>query len=324
MKVFISWSGDRSQQMAKALREWFPLVLHYIQPWLSQDDIRAGDRWGVEVARELNESNFGVICITRENINSPWLLFEAGALAKSMEDGRVVPLLLDLDFQEISGPLAQFQAKKLDSVGLRELVLSINAQASGPLPEARIEALFEPLWPKIDGMVSAIPTHVAEKNPKRSQDEILEELVTSVRSMELQYRNTFDREFPGRRRKSSKIHPELMQMIVSRVGLGPGDPMNALIICSYLRDDFPWLYELAHEVYRQAMAKDSAAHRSALLRFQEAVDLIIRTPLAEEMGIDILGLRMLRSLTSEFFGDFDSDVGAAQRVARRARNNLVD
>jgi hypothetical protein len=113
MKLFISWSGKRSQSMAVALRDWFPLVLHYVVPWVSETDIGAGERWALEVAKELEQSNFGIICLTKENIGSPWVLFEAGSLAKSLQDSTVVPLLLDLDFTEISGPLAQFQAKKL-------------------------------------------------------------------------------------------------------------------------------------------------------------------------------------------------------------------
>ncbi len=97
MKIFISWSGERSEALAKALREWFPLVLHYANPWLSQSDILAGERGGVEIAKELDNSQCGVICLTRENLTSSWVLFEAGALSKSMEHGRVIPLLLDLD-----------------------------------------------------------------------------------------------------------------------------------------------------------------------------------------------------------------------------------
>ena len=67
MKIFISWSGLRSQALAEALRDWLPLVLHYAEPWLSKSDIKSGDRWSIEVAKELQETNFGVICVTREN-----------------------------------------------------------------------------------------------------------------------------------------------------------------------------------------------------------------------------------------------------------------
>ena len=57
MKVFISWSGERSESLAKALRKWFPLVLHYVDPWLSQSDIQAGERWSIEIAKLAREHN---------------------------------------------------------------------------------------------------------------------------------------------------------------------------------------------------------------------------------------------------------------------------
>lgn len=70
MKLFISWSGTRSRELAEALREWIPLVLHYVEPWLSEADITAGERWAQSVAKELETSNFGIICVTRENVSS--------------------------------------------------------------------------------------------------------------------------------------------------------------------------------------------------------------------------------------------------------------
>ena len=44
MKVFISWSGERSKQMAAALKEWLPTAIQYLEPWMSDTDIHAGDR----------------------------------------------------------------------------------------------------------------------------------------------------------------------------------------------------------------------------------------------------------------------------------------
>ena len=132
MKIFISWSGERSAVLAQALKDWLPLVLHYAEPWLSRSDIDAGGRWSVEIAKELETCNFGISCITRENQDTPWILFEAGAIAKSMQDAKVIPLLLDLDKKEISGPLAQFQAKKVEKDEIRELIVSVNKSAKSP------------------------------------------------------------------------------------------------------------------------------------------------------------------------------------------------
>ena len=112
MRVFLSWSGERSQALGSALKDWLPMVLQYVEPWMSNQDIAAGSRWAIEVGKELEQSNFGVLCLTRDNLDAPWLLFEAGALSKVVEISAVCPYLLDVDVSEISGPLSQFQAKK--------------------------------------------------------------------------------------------------------------------------------------------------------------------------------------------------------------------
>lgn len=70
MKVFISWSGERSKLLANALCEWLKPVLQSVEVWMSEADIEAGDRWGQEVAKELSASNFGIICVTPENLNA--------------------------------------------------------------------------------------------------------------------------------------------------------------------------------------------------------------------------------------------------------------
>lgn len=56
MKVFISWSGERSQILGQALYDWIPMVLQSVTPWLSKADIEAGERWGDKIAKELEDS----------------------------------------------------------------------------------------------------------------------------------------------------------------------------------------------------------------------------------------------------------------------------
>ena len=91
MKVFLSWSGPRSHKVAIIFREWLPSVIQEIVPYVSSEDIDKGARWSTDIANELSDSTFGILCVTRENINEPWLTFEAGALSKSMENAYVSP-----------------------------------------------------------------------------------------------------------------------------------------------------------------------------------------------------------------------------------------
>jgi TIR domain len=188
MKVFISWSGERSQLLAQALHGWLPLVLHYVQPWLSEADVSAGDRWAQAIAKELETSKFGIICLTRENLGSPWVLFEAGALAKSLET-KVIPLLFNLEISDVSGPLAQFQAKKFERTGLAEVIHSVNQSAPEPIAEDRERQLFNALWPELEKQLVAIPVEAPTEKHIRPTHEILEELVTGVRSLDSRFRD---------------------------------------------------------------------------------------------------------------------------------------
>jgi EAL domain-containing protein (putative c-di-GMP-specific phosphodiesterase class I) len=160
MKVFISWSGERSRYIAETLRVWLPRVIQAIKPWMSDVDIPAGARWQTDVALELDAADFGIICVTPENMSKPWLMFEAGALSKSMKASRVCPLVYSMDVGELGGPIAQFQANKLDEDGIFQVLKAINAA----VPENRLELShlkdqFDLLWARLHQRLEAIPPY---------------------------------------------------------------------------------------------------------------------------------------------------------------------
>jgi len=294
MKVFIGWSGQRSQAMALALRDWLPLVLHYVEPWLSETDIAAGERWADAIAKELEASNFGIICVTRENLTSPWILFEAGSLSKSLSSSRVIPLLLDLEFSEISGPLAQFQAKKVDEEGVGEAIQSINRAAQQPVQDSRAKQLFDALWPDLHKKLEGIPAPKEASKPIRSQHQIIEELVATVRSLEGKVREVAEiastQRGPRFRRFGRMMHP---MMMADMMGTKPGDPILFLIFASFCREEIPWLYELAMEAYRAAKSGTPAEAKETRERFRRASRFLMEGPLLEELGADPRMLHML-------------------------------
>lgn len=284
--MFVSWSGARSQVLATALRDWLKLVLHYVEPWLSEADLAAGERWGQALAKELETSNFGVICVTRDNLTSPWIFFEAGSLAKSFDGSRVIPLLLDVEFSEITGPLAQFQAKKVDRDGVFEVVQSINQQVKQPVGDAQLRQLFDALWPSLEKQIAEIPKSASPAKPTRSQHEILEELVTSVRGLDARLRDMEEGggRDPRYRRGRRRFHPFLVHE-VARMS-EPGDPIAILVMASMFRDDAPWLYELGMEAYRIAKKGSHEATRHALDRFRHAFHTMARGPFLKDSEID--------------------------------------
>jgi hypothetical protein len=316
MKIFISWSGERSQKVAEALREWLPLVLHYAQPWLSKSDIEAGERWGIEVAKELQESNFGIICVTKDNLSSPWILFESGALAKSMDDGRVIPLLLDLDFKEISGPLAQFQAKKADQNGIRELVMSLNRAAQTPDPDDRLAKIFDPMYAQFGDKLAAIPSSGQPTTKARAQEDILEELVSGVRSVEMRVRDLGDTDEPVMRRKMRRrFHPELIFELSHMNGRTRNDPIMLLVVASLFRDEMPWLYELAAEAYRAINSGNKQSAKRAIEQYRDAMKMASSGRMMDMFGMGMkethFMMREALEFIPDFFDDFDDDSSSA-------------
>jgi hypothetical protein len=157
MKVFISWSGESSHQVALLLRDWLPVILQTIDAWVSSEDILKGSSWWHELTKLLEGTSFGIICVDSSNINSPWLNFEAGALIKSISASKVAPVLLDIEPKDLKGPLSLFQATSLkNKEDMRKLVHSINRLCPSPLPEERVNKAFDLAWPNLENSLKKI------------------------------------------------------------------------------------------------------------------------------------------------------------------------
>lgn len=149
MNVFLSWSGEASKAAATALRTWLMDVFQTLDVWMSAHDISAGAPWTSELHQRLKSSDFGILLLTRENLKAPWLIYEAGCLVMSVEPNRVVPYCLDLPTEQVPLPLGQLQSVGADSEGTWKLLQSLNAAMPNPLPEARLQKLFEKWWPDL-------------------------------------------------------------------------------------------------------------------------------------------------------------------------------
>src|SRR5580693_1724871 len=122
MNLFISWSGTRSRAVAEALHGWLPSVIQSVKPWMSAADLEKGARWSSDVARHLEETRVGIICLTSDNLDAPWILFESGALSKTLNSTFVCPYLFNVEPSELKGPLVQFQVTKCDKEDTRRLL----------------------------------------------------------------------------------------------------------------------------------------------------------------------------------------------------------
>ena len=190
MKVFISWSGDLSNKVALVLRDWIPLVIQTIEPYVSTEDIYKGTRWSTDISGELDASSFGILCVTPTNIDAPWLNFEAGSLAKSVEKSCVAPFLFGVKQSDItSGPLLQFQSTIYKKEDVHKLVVSLNRDGEAFfLEDDKLEKSFERWWPVLEEQLDPLLDEESEGGEVKTvggegkTGEILEEILALVRS----------------------------------------------------------------------------------------------------------------------------------------------
>ena len=185
MKVFISWSLPRSQAVAEHIRDWLPNVLQSVEPYFTPADLDKGGVWTTDIMHELGKSEVGILCVTRENVKSPWLLFEAGALSKKMEKTHVCPVLFDIKTTDLAGPLAQFQAARFEHDDFLRLIRVVNERlGERKLREKNLNTIFEKFWPDLQSDINRLLESGADDNSDtspRDDREILEEILQLVR-----------------------------------------------------------------------------------------------------------------------------------------------
>jgi len=186
MKVFISWSGNDSKLVAQLLKDWIPNVLQSVEPWISNEDIEKGSIWMTDIGDNLKDTTVGILCLTLENLDAPWILFEAGALSKGLSKSRVCPLLINLSPKDLKQPLANFNGTMPNREDMLKLMKTINTQGDEKLPDERVEKAFDRWWNDFDEKFASIvkelkPTKTAKKRPV---EEMVAEILELARSIQ--------------------------------------------------------------------------------------------------------------------------------------------
>lgn len=258
MKVFISWSGPQSKVMAESLKVWLKLVIQAVEPFVSSLDIAKGDRGLRVIATELEQTIFGIICVTRENSQAPWINFEAGALSKALGESRVIPCLLDLPVKDLTGPLAQFQATSSTSKeDIWAMVRGIRDHAGlNGLDDVQLEATMDAFWPRLEAKLEQArnePTARLESTPVRGTGEILEEILVLARRQEGALRGLSERvdsSIPMHQARQGseveferKAHRAVVDALTASVDI----PKDSALRYEVITDGTPEVYQVVYE-----------------------------------------------------------------------------
>ncbi|WP_405600376.1 MULTISPECIES: hypothetical protein [unclassified Pseudoalteromonas] len=184
MKMFYSWSGTKSHKTAMAFSEWVPCILNAVKPWVSSEDIDRGSIWLNDILEQLKDTNYGLVFVTKENQDKPWILFESGALSKGLNESRVFTVLVDLQVRDINSgsPLKHLNHTTLDKDGILKLLKSINKQLdSTKVQESVLEMSFNALWPVLETQILQIQSDEPTLDlPKRDDKDVLNDILDNV------------------------------------------------------------------------------------------------------------------------------------------------
>jgi hypothetical protein len=314
MKVFLSWSGDISHKVAMTFRDWLPSVIQSIVPYVSSEDIDKGARWSTDIAKELENSTFGILCVTKENINAPWLNFEAGALSKTMDKSFVSPFLFDIKRSEVNGPILQFQSTIFEKEDIKKLVCSLNkACKEEQLLEERLEKTFNVWYPSLEGELNKIKEikheqHSGEERPlSEDNSAILEEILELTRINQklirnpegvfvetvakineslgnLQHKIIRAIELNNRHNHYRNMHPMIFDEILHASAFNKKNYLGVQIVLSFFRDDFPWIYDVGKEIIEILKSRRSKQEKHhAIDEFKTILDLSFEHPVFREM-----------------------------------------
>ena len=191
MDIFVSWAGGDSHAVALVLRRWLPEVLPFVHPWVSSEDIRKGTRWSDELWRRLRKTSYCIVCVTPGAIRSPWVNFEAGAVARAV-GGRahVSPLLLRMSPGDLGAvPLAMFQCTEFTRRDVERLVQAINAAAARPIPESQVSLRFDHAWPSLREEIGRIDIDSAggSREEEPFKDEAVHHALQPIEDRILEY-----------------------------------------------------------------------------------------------------------------------------------------
>ncbi len=143
--IFLSWSGAESKKIAKKLKEELLYFFdNKIEVFFSAEDIPSGSEWFAKIKTELQTCKVGILCITKENFDSPWINFESGAMIACNID--VIPILFGASRLSYSSPMNSINNVTFEKEEFCKFMQNLNMQLGEIVPQANIEKKAKQLF----------------------------------------------------------------------------------------------------------------------------------------------------------------------------------
>jgi len=278
--------------------------------------------------------------VTKDNFEQPWLLFEAGALSKSLDTSYVVPLLFNLEQSDLTdSPLLQFQATSFSKDEIKKLIDTINNASKNKLDAYELDEAFNVWYPQLEkslqGIADSNESDPAKVDVSEKSSLVLEEILALSRENQKLLRNPesfhsdelkmfsdklerlysiIERNDEYRRKR--RMHPAMIEEMLHFSKKEMGGNYGMLVALSLLRDDFPWIYDLGKELFDVLKSNKSAKVKEVAIReFKEVIEHTMRLPMRISnrkddmmMSRDFL-MMFMELIDREFYATLQSSEG---------------
>lgn len=145
--IFLSWSGKLSNAIAYAFHQYLPIVIQNSKSFFSQESLTKDSDWFNRIQKELYHVKTGIIFLTKENINSEWIILESGGL---LSKGSICVLLCDIDISYLKANNSFFQylnvTKLNDHADLFKLFKTLKGIISPDVNDEVIQKTFDKFY----------------------------------------------------------------------------------------------------------------------------------------------------------------------------------
>lgn len=248
--------------------------------------IEYGVEWYPEIMKKLETASDVVCLLTPNSVNRPWILFEAG-VAKGKLDTPVHGIALGIGLNIAAmGPFAQFQNLDDDLESLTRLVIQLvgripNAEPDRDVVRMQVESFKERVAPLLE--VKNEDDSKNSENDDSSVAKIFEEIKVMFQDLPARIERRVDPDSHSARRRGRRMHPKILDEFMHMTTKEANSNISILVVASLLKEDFPWLYDLAVEVYRK-LESDHPRAADSLIEYYKIFEHLLHGPFMWEMS----------------------------------------
>ncbi len=248
------------------------------------DGIDFGDEWYKRLMEKLQATSDVVCLFTERSLDRPWILFEAG-VAKGKLGTPVTGVALGVPLTRVSaGPFYQFHNMDDSEVDLTKLVHQLARRVPGLELDSDVVKVQVDAFKQTEAAILKKLSSGKKKTPEESDETPVAKLAEEMKALPSRVAERLaEIGDPIRRRRMRRFHPMMFEELMHVSGY-PGDPVGILMAASLVREDAPWLYELAMEVYRAVKSGEPETIELEMRRLRNFSEFTMHGPFMEEFG----------------------------------------